>query len=98
MKQGVKIHMPVLFKNIDLDDVRQIEFVFKKSRGHGAPSFKNELWTSDGSAGGCVSSAISFQNGFVIAPVIIAVSVFVFAAPRQSEVLQNALRFDIFLD
>lgn len=53
MKQGVKIHMPVLFKNIDLDDVRQIEFIFKKNRSHGAPSFKNELWTSDGSAGNC---------------------------------------------
>ena len=57
MKQGVKIHIPVLFKNIDLDDVRQIEFVFKKNRSHGAPSFKNELWTSDGSAGNCTLTA-----------------------------------------
>ena len=74
MKQGVKIHMPVLFKNIDLDDVRQIEFVFKKNRSHGAPSFKNELWTSDGSAGNCHSDSEGTQLNYeVVSEAICAV-------------------------
>ena len=48
MKQGINIHMPVRFTDIDLEDVQQIEFVFKKINSASAEAIKTARWKSDG--------------------------------------------------
>ena len=53
MKQGINIHMPVRFDGIDLADVAQIEFTFKKTNCRNAEAVKTAVWKADGT-GDCV--------------------------------------------
>lgn len=47
MKRGINVHLSVRFEDIDLADVSQIDFIFKKSNCENAEAAKTAVWKSD---------------------------------------------------